>query len=307
MSAQRKGLIAGISAYLFWGLFPIYWRSLSPTTPVELLAHRIIWAFACVGVVMLILRRLGEVRAALGSWKRFGVMVAASFAIAVNWGLFIWAVNNGRTIEASLGYFVMPLVIVLFGVLFVGERLRPMQWVAMAIAAVAVVVLTIEVGRFPWLALCLAMSFGTYSLLKKLSPTPAMTGLFVETLVLLPVALAAWGVFILRGESTFGQHGSAHTLLLVGVGAVTFVPLLLFSIAAQAISLTTVGLLQYINPTIQLAVGVFVFHEPMPAMRWMGFAIVWLALVVFSIDAVRRTRSQRRNELADVADATTGT
>ncbi len=303
MNAHRKGLIAGIAAYLLWGLFPIYWRSLSPSTPVELLAHRVIWAFVCVGVILLVVRRFGEVREALGTWRRFLVMLAASVAIAINWGLFIWGVNNGHTVEVSLGYFVMPLVIVLFGVIFVGERLRPAQWVAMAIAAVAVIVQTIEVGRFPWLGLSLAMSFGTYSLLKKLSPTPAVTGLFVETLVLLPAALAVWGWFILSGQATFGQYGAAHTLQVIGVGAVTFVPLLLFTIATQSIPLTTVGLLQYINPTIQLFIGVFLFHEPMPAMRWLGFVIVWCALVIFSIDAVRHNRRQRRGELADIAQA----
>lgn len=303
MSAHRKGLIAGIAAYLLWGLFPIYWRSLAPSTPVELLAHRVIWAFVCVGVILLVVRRFGEVREALGTWRRFLVMLAASVAIAINWGLFIWGVNNGHTVEVSLGYFVMPLVIVLFGVIFVGERLRPAQWVAMGIAAVAVIVQTVEVGRFPWLGLSLAMSFGTYSLLKKLSPTPAVTGLFVETLVLLPAALAVWGWFILNGQATFGQYGATHTLQVIGVGAVTFVPLLLFTIATQSIPLTTVGLLQYINPTIQLFIGVFLFREPMPAMRWLGFVIVWCALVIFSVDAVRHNRRQRRGELADIAQA----
>lgn len=299
MTTERKGLLAGLLAYTIWGLFPIYWRALAPAGPVELLGHRILWAAVAVGVILLVLRRFGEVGAALRNRRTALVMTGASIAICVNWGLFIWGVNNGYVIEVSLGYFINPLLSVVLGVVFFGERLRRGQWVALGIAVVAVVWLTIDYGRPPWIALALALSFGAYGALKKLTPMAPLPGLMVETLVLLPVAVLLLVLVGVQGHAEFGHHGWVNTTLILTVGLVTAGPLVLFAVAAKNIPLTTVGLLQYITPTLQLLCGVLLFGEHMTPSRWVGFGIVWLALAVFSADALadsRRARSERRAE-----------
>lgn len=306
MSKERKGLLAGVAAYLIWGLFPLYWRSMTPATPLELLAHRVVWAVLWVGLLLLVMRRWREVFAVFRNRRTAWILVAASIAIGLNWGLFIYGVNAGRTIEVSLGYYINPLVSVVLGVWFFAEKLRPMQWLALAIASIAVIVLTIEVGSFPYLGISLALSFGLYGGLKKLSPTPPMIGLMVEALILLPAAIALLSYLVISGKSSFGHHGIVHVILIVLMGLVTAVPLILFAVSAQSIPLSTVGLLQYLTPSMQLILGVAVFHEPMSPARWVGFAIVWTALAVFSVDALRNARRDRRtraDELAATADA----
>lgn len=306
MSKERKGLLAGVAAYLIWGLFPLYWRSMTPATPLELLAHRVVWAVLWVGLLLLVMRRWREVFAVFRNRRTAWILVAASVAIGLNWGLFIYGVNAGRTIEVSLGYYINPLVSVVLGVWFFAEKLRPMQWLALAIASIAVIVLTIEVGSFPYLGISLALSFGLYGGLKKLSPTPPMIGLMVEALILLPAAIALLSYLVISGKSSFGHHGIVHVILIVLMGLVTAVPLILFAVSAQSIPLSTVGLLQYLTPSMQLILGVAVFHEPMSPARWVGFAIVWTALAVFSVDALRNARRDRRtraDELAATADA----
>ena len=214
--------------------------------------------------------------------------------IAVNWGTYIWGVNNGHVVETSLGYFINPLVTVLMGVVVLGERLRTMQWVAMGIATVAVVGLTVEYGRPPWVALVLAFSFGSYGLAKKKANTGAVESLTVETLVLAPVAAGYLLWLGAQGTSTFTTEGAGHVLLVVGTGVVTAIPLICFGAAATRVSMTTIGLLQYVAPTIQFALGVFLFGEPMPAMRWVGFTLVWLALAIFTFEALTYRRRQLR-------------
>lgn len=304
MSEERKGLLAGLGAWVLWGLFPLYWRSMKPASPLELLAHRVLWSVVLVAILLLVLRRWRQVWKVFGDRRSAWILVAASVAIGANWGLFIYGVNADRTIEVSLGYYINPLVSVLIGVLFFAERLRPLQWAAIAIASLAVVVITVEVGSFPLLGLALAFSFGLYGGLKKLSPTPPLVGLMVEALVLLPAALGMLGYLIVRGESNFGRHGFTHVLLIVLMGVVTAVPLVLFAVSAQSIPLSTLGLMQYITPSMQLILGVAVFHEPMATAQWIGFAIVWTALAIFSYDALRNARRERRTRADELAAAT---
>ncbi len=214
--------------------------------------------------------------------------------ITFNWGGYIWGVNNDRVVETSLGYFINPLVTVLMGVLILGERLRQLQWVAMVVAFVAVVVLTIDYGRPPWIALLLAFSFGTYGLLKKQAGVGAVESITVETVVLTPFALAYVVWLTAAGQSNFGSHGVGHALLFTTTGIITAVPLMLFGAAAIRVSMVSLGLLQYLAPTIQFALGLLVFHEEMPASRWIGFGLVWVALVMFTVEAVNHRRRQLR-------------
>lgn len=286
MTTERKGFLAGLAAYGLWGVFPIYWRALAPVGPLELLGHRIIWASVAVGIFILAARRWREVRAVLSNRRTTLIMTGASITIGINWGLFIWGVNNGYIVEVALGYFINPLMSIVIGVVLFKEKLRRWQWVAIGIAVAGVIVLAIDYGRPPWIALALAVSFATYGTLKKLTPVAPMPGLLVETLVLLPFAAAILLVVGLHGSAEFGQHGWLNTTLILTVGIATAIPLLLFAVAAQSIPLTTVGLLQYITPTGQLLIGVLLYHEAMPVGRWIGFSIVWLALAVFTVDAL---------------------
>jgi chloramphenicol-sensitive protein RarD len=291
---RRAGILSGLSAYGLWGVFPLYFPLLKPAGGVEIVAHRVLWSLLFVGLLLTVLHRWGQVRAILRNRRALLVLAAASVLIAVNWLVFVYGVNSGHVVETSLGYFINPLVSVLLGVVFFAERLRPLQWVAVGIAAVAVVVLTVDYGHPPWIALALAASFGMYGLMKKLVRVEAAPGLFVETaIVALPAAVA---VVLLqaRGEGHFASAGAGHALLLAGSGVATAVPLLLFAAAARRIPLSTVGLLQYVTPLLQLSIGVFVDDEPMPPARLVGFSIVWLALAVFSIDSLRTARASAR-------------
>jgi chloramphenicol-sensitive protein RarD len=277
-----------------WGLFPLYWPLLEPAGAVEILAHRIFWSLAVMLVLVLVAGRLRHLRALVADRRTRGILTLAAVVIAVNWGTYIWGVNNGHVVETSLGYFINPLVTVLMGVVILGERLRNLQWIALGIAALAVIGLTIEYGRPPWVALVLAFSFGSYGLAKKKANVGAVESLTVETLVLAPVAAAYILWLAAQGTSTFGTEGAGHALLIVTTGIVTAVPLICFGAAATRVSMTTIGLLQYLAPTIQFALGVLVFHEAMPPMRWVGFGLVWIALVMFTYEAVTYRRRQLR-------------
>jgi chloramphenicol-sensitive protein RarD len=235
-----------------------------------------------------------HLRAVVDERRTFGILAVAAAVIAVNWGTYIWGVNNGHVVETSLGYFINPLVTVLMGVVILGERLRRLQWVALGIATLAVVGLTVEYGRPPWVALALAFSFGSYGLAKKKANVGAVESLTVETLVLSPVAAGYILWLVEHHTSTFGSEGATHGLLIVTTGLVTAVPLICFGAAATRVPMTTIGLLQYLAPTIQFALGVLLFHEAMPPMRWVGFALVWLALVLFTYEAVTNRRRQLR-------------
>jgi chloramphenicol-sensitive protein RarD len=291
---RRVGVLTGLGAYLLWGLSPLYFPLLKPAGGVEIVANRVVWSLLFIALLLSVVRGWGQVRAAFADRRTLGVLTLAAVLIVVNWLVFVYGVNSGHVVETSLGYFINPLVSVLLGVVVFGERLRRLQWVAVAAAAVAVVVLTVDYGRPPWIALTLAGSFGLYGLMKKLVQVEAAPGLFVETVLVVLPALVVMGVLEARGSATFGHAGAVNALLLVGSGIATAIPLLLFAAAARRVPLSTVGLLQYVNPLMQLAIGVFVFSEPMPPARLAGFAIVWFALVVFTADSLRTAHSNRR-------------
>ncbi|MDP9443809.1 MAG: EamA family transporter RarD [Actinomycetota bacterium] len=294
MSEQRRGFLLGVAAYLLWGLFPLYWPLLEPATPLEILAHRIAWTLVVVVALLALGGRMGRLRAVLADPARRWTLASAAVLIAANWFAYIWGVNNERVVETALGYFITPLVTVLLGVLVLHERLRPLQWAALGMASVAVVWLTVEYGRLPWVAMVLAGSFAAYGLAKKQAGVGAVEGLTVETVVLAPAALLYLATLQGSGEAAFGQYGAGHVLLLVGTGVVTAVPLLCFGAAATRVPLTTIGLLQYIAPMAQFLLGVFVLHEDMTAARWGGFVLVWLALAIFTSEALARHRRQLR-------------
>ena len=293
MSHARKGLIAGIAAYSLWGLFALYWRMLDSVGAIELVAHRIVWAFVTIGVIVIALRRLGDVKEALRNRKTALILGIASLSIGVNWAMFVWGVNAGHTIEVSLGAFTTPLINVALGVIIFKERLGVLQWCALGIAAAALVYLAVDYGRPPWLALGIGVTFSAYSLLKKVAPTAPLPGLLTETIVLLPIALLVLTLIGVRGETQFGQHGIVNTLLVITVGLVTALPLVLFAYSAQIVPLSTVGILQYITPTMQLLTGVFIFREEMPVERLIGFCLVWIALILYTYDALRRMSRSR--------------
>ncbi len=303
MDERRRGTAAGLSAYLLWGCFPLYFPLLEPAGGLEIVAHRVVWSLLFVALLLTVLRRWALVRAAVTDRRTMLVLAGASLLIAANWLVFVYGVNSGHVVETSLGYFVNPLVSVLLGVVVFSERLRPLQWTAVGLAAVAVVVLTVDYGRPPWIALTLAATFGAYGLLKKLVRVEAAPGLLVETLVALVPALVVLGVLQATGRGTAGTEGAGHLLLLMASGVATAVPLLLFAAAARRIPLSTVGLLQYVTPLMQLALGVFVFHEPMPPARLAGFAIVWAALAVFTVDSLRSARAAGRRAAVEQVPA----
>lgn len=281
-------------------MFPLYWPLLEPAGAVEILAHRIVWSLVTMAVLVVALGRLGAVRRMPGSGRTVRLLTLAACLITVNWVVYIWGVNNGHVVETALGYFINPLVTVLMGVLILGERLRRLQWMAVGVAALAVVVLTVDYGRPPWVALALALSFGSYGLCKKQAGAPAIESITYETLVVGPLAAAYVAWLVLTGDSHFASHGAGHALLFVGTGVVTAVPLICFGGAAIRVPMTTLGLLQYLTPLLQFALGVLYFHENMPAGRWAGFGLVWVALAIFTADSLRQRRRTPRPD-AEVA------
>jgi chloramphenicol-sensitive protein RarD len=294
VTGPRRGAVFAAGAYLLWGLFPLYWPLLLPSSPLEVLAHRVLWSLAVVLVLLAVLRRLGGLRAAVADRGRLLRLALAAVVIAVNWGTYIYGVTSDQVVETSLGYFVNPIVTVLLGVLVLKERLRPAQWAAMGLALFAVLVLTVANGSPPWIALVLAFSFGAYGLLKKTAGVAAVEGLAVETAVLLPVAALFLGYLSVTGAATFGSEGVDHAALLALSGVITAIPLLLFGAAASRVSLTTLGVLQYLAPTIQFLLGVLVFDEPLPPVRLLGFLLVWAGLALFTADLLRHHRRQLR-------------
>jgi chloramphenicol-sensitive protein RarD len=294
MSEQRAGLVYGIAAYGLWGAFPLFWPLLEPAGAMEILAHRMVWSFVVVSVILLALRRWSWVPRLLREPRRLALLAAAAAAISVNWGLYIWGVNSGHIVETSLGYFINPLVTVMLGVIVLRERLRPAQYAALAVAGVAVLFLAVENGSPPWIALVLAFSFGTYGLLKKTAVVGALEGLTVETAVLAPLALVYLVVLSATGDGTFTTDGVWHPMLLALTGLVTAVPLLFFGAAASRVPLTTLGVLQYLAPTMQFLLGVLFFHESLGVARLLGFCLVWIALCVFTADLLTQRRRQVR-------------
>lgn len=282
-------MLLGAAAYLLWGLFPLYFPLLEPAGAGEVLAHRIVWSVLVVAVVVVLTGRWARIRSI--TVRQRVLLAIAAVLLSVNWLTYVFAVMSDQVIEASLGYFINPLVTVALGVVILGERLSAAGWAAVLLAILAVVVLTISYGHLPWIALVLACSFALYGLLKKQADVAPVESLGIETAVLILPA-AGYVLWLTAGDGVaFGTQGWGHALLMVGLGLVTAVPLLLFGAAATSIPLVTLGLLQYITPSLQFLIGWAVFHEAMPVTRWVGFGLVWIALVVFSADTFMRFRT----------------
>lgn len=280
---MKKGILYGIGAYALWGFFPIYWKLLHHVPALQLLGHRIGWSFLLLAAMIWVRGEWPELRAALNK-RTWGIYTIAAVLIGLNWLTYVWAVNAGYIVETSLGYFINPLFSVLMGVIFLRERLRPAQWVPVGVAAAGVVYLTFVYGRLPWIALALACTFGLYGLVKKLAPLGSLYGLTLETGILFIPAFL-YLIFMERsGQGAFLHTGLLSDALMVGAGVVTTIPLLMFASAARSIPLTMVGILQYIAPTLQFLLGVFVYKEPFDHAHLLGFSIVWLALILFWVE-----------------------
>ncbi|MCW4355474.1 EamA family transporter RarD [Hoyosella sp. YIM 151337] len=286
--APADGVAFGAGAYACWGMFPAFFGLLAASAPLEILAHRIVWTAV---LMVLVVAMFGRIRPffAMGG-RSWGLVAAASLFITINWGVYIFGVVTGRVVETALGYFINPLVSVVFGVLLFRERLSRAQLVAVVIAVTAVVVLTLDYGRPPVIALCLAFSFAMYGVVKKVMPLDPRLSVAGEALIAAPFALGFLIVLGVAGSATFVSEGPAHAALLIAAGPVTAVPLLLFAVAVQRVPLVTMGILQYLTPALQMAWGILVLREDMPASRWLGFALIWCALAVFTADSVRRAR-----------------
>lgn len=288
---NNKGIWYAIGAYSLWGLFPIYWKWLQAVPAIQLIGHRISWSFIMLMIVILVTKQWSAFRSNL-TWKRLAIYMATGLLLSVNWLIYVWGVNQGYVVETSLGYFINPLLSVMMGVIFLREKLRPAQWLPIGLAAVGVIYLTKAYGSLPWIALSLAFSFGTYGLLKKISPLGSLFGLTLETgMVFIPAV--TYLIFAeSQGKGAFLHAGVVSNLLMVGAGLVTVVPLLMFSSAIQRIPLTLIGILQYITPTMQFLLGVLVYKEAFPTARLIGFSIIWLALIIFWLEGVLVNRAQ---------------
>ena len=290
MSKNKLGLLFGVSAYSLWGAFPLYWPLLEPANPLEIVSHRAVWTLVFCFIVLAATKAL---KSTLATLKRPMVAVKlflTSMLISINWLVYIWATNNEHVVEASLGYYINPLIIIGFGVIFLKEKMRPLQWASVAIASIGVLVLTVDYGRLPWIALALAISWGSYGLIKKQLGLGALEGLAIETLISSVFYLAYLLYIGNQGTGQFG-HSWGLTALLISAGAVTAIPLLLFNGSTNRLPFTTIGLLQYITPTLQFSIGVWVLNEDMPTARWIGFLIIWAALVTLAFDLVKSSRT----------------
>lgn len=296
---QRRttvGIGFAVSAYVLWGFLPLYFAALAPAGAIEVVAWRVLLSLVFCAALLTLTRGWQALRVITRDLRTMLIMGAAGVFILINWLVYVFAALSGHVVEASLGYFANPIVTVLIGVIVLRERLRPLQWAAISISALAVAVLAVNYGQFPWIALTLAFSFGFYGFIKKQvgGRVDAISGLTIETAWLAPIAAGAVVVIALNGQLVMGTAGGAHTALLVLAGGITAIPLLLFAAAARRLPLVYLGLTQYLAPVIQFLIGVFVFLEDMPLARWLGFALVWVALVVLSVDMLRNGRATRR-------------
>ena len=296
------GLAFAIAAYGLWGFLPLYFSVLAPAGAIEIVAWRILLSLAFCALLLTVTRGWGALVVILRDRRTVLILGAAGVFVLVNWVVYVFATLTDHVVEASLGYFTNPIVTVLLGVLVLREKLRPLQWAAIAISAVAVLVLAINYGQFPWIALALAFSFGLYGFIKKQvgGRVDAISGLTIETAWLAPLAGIVVGILSANGELVMGSQGAIHTSLLLAAGVITAVPLLLFAAAARRLPLVYIGLSQYLAPVMQFLIGVFLFHEEMPLARWLGFALVWVALIVLTVDMLRSNRSSRRASLEPV-------
>jgi chloramphenicol-sensitive protein RarD len=292
---MNKGILAGIGAYIFWGLFPIYWRLLEQDPAIEILAHRMVWSLVFMAVILTIQKEWAWLKHAMRNRRTVMIYTLAAVLLALNWYTYIWAVNAGFVVEASLGYFINPLVNFLLGVIFLGEKLRRWQVAAVILAALGVVYLTVSYGSLPWISLVLAFTFATYGLIKKTASLESMHGFSLETIVLFLPAMAYLLYRDASGVGAFIHQGWVVTVLLILAGPVTSIPLLLFGYAARRIPLSMLGFIQYITPTLQFLLGVFVYFEPFPKARLVGFCIIWLALLLYSLEGVLFNRKPKAN------------
>jgi chloramphenicol-sensitive protein RarD len=304
MGEERRGYLYGLTAYVLWGFFPIYFKLLAPSPPLEILAHRVIWSVLFIGVVLLVARNRSFLGRILRDRRLLGGITLAAVLIGVNWATYIYGVNSSRVVETALGYFITPLLVVLLGVTVQRERLRLWQWIAVGVGGLAVAVLTVDYGHLPYIALTLAASFGSYSLIKKRLSLPPAEGLFVESAVLAVPALGYLSWLNATGGAEFGHVSAGHTVLMLLSGVATAVPLLLFAGAANRVPLVGIGILQYVAPILQLACGVLLFHEPMPPARLAGFGLVWIALIIFTVNGLRGARAAKGRTAAASAAAT---
>jgi chloramphenicol-sensitive protein RarD len=289
---MNKGMRYAIGAYISWGVLPIYWKWLHHVPALQLISHRILWSFLALVVVILLTHQWKEFRQAVFAPRVLRLYTAAALLIGVNWLTYVWAVNAGHIVETSLGYFINPLLSVLMGVIFLREHLRPRQWVPLGLAAAGVLYLTFAYGSLPWIALTLAVSFGVYGLVKKIAPLGSLYGLTLETGILLIPAFCYLLYSDTRGSGAFLHTGTSSDFLMIGAGLVTTIPLLMFASAAQRISLSLVGILQYIAPTLQLLVGVIIYKEPFTHIQFIGYGIIWVALILFATDGYLAYRAK---------------
>jgi len=281
----NKGILSGIGAYILWGMFPLYWKFLQQVPALQIIGHRIVWSFIFLIIIIISSKQWKNLRSAVSSKKVLGIYLTASALLTVNWLVYVWGVNAGRIVETSLGYFINPLFSVLLGIVFLKEKLRLMQWIPVILAAAGVIYLTVDYGRVPWIALTLAFTFGLYGLVKKIAPLDSLFGLTFETAIAFPLAMTYLIVVTSRGAGSFPNGNIPIDLLLIATGIITSVPLLLFAYAARNIPLSTVGILQYIAPSLQFLIGVAVYREDFGKTDMVGFGLVWTALLIFSIES----------------------
>ena len=286
-SETSRGVVYAVGAYFCWGMFPLYWKPLETIAPVQILCHRLLWSALFLALVLTVKSHWGWLGAILRTPKKLAIFTLSSSMLSLNWLLYIWAVNSGHIVESSLGYFINPLVNVILGRLVLGERLGPLQKGAVALAAVGVGWMALQLGSFPWVSLGLALTFGLYGLLRKQAPLPSLEGLSLETFLMAPLALSVLLWFEWRGQGSFGHQPRQFDLMLIGAGVVTSVPLLLFANGVRRLKLATIGLIQYISPTLQLLLGVLVYHEAFDTARAIGFAFIWAGLLIYTLGSVR--------------------
>ncbi len=297
MKHHRVGLLLGVGAYLIWGLFPLYWPLLEPANSIEIVAHRAIWTFVFCIALLITTGKLPATFALLKDRRILLRLLASTILISINWLVYIWGVNSGHVVECALGYYINPLLIIAFGVILLNEKMRRLQWISVSIAAIGVLVLAIDYGRPPWIAIALATSWGTYGLVKKQLGLGALEGLAIET----TLSLVPYGAYLVwlghRGTGQFGHHFGLTSLLILA-GVVTAIPLLMFNGSTNRLNFTVIGLLQYITPTVQFLIGVLIRHEAMTTGRWIGFLIVWVALFTLGYDLVK-SGSSSNNSFAE--------
>jgi chloramphenicol-sensitive protein RarD len=297
---KKNGTLAAFLAYVLWGVLPVYWHGLKGVSPAEILAHRIVWSLVFILLVLTLTRRWEWLRDLVrrpGAYSRF---VVTAILLAINYGVYLWANNSGHLVEASLGYFINPLVNVLLGMVFLHERLRKWQAIAVAIALLGVVYLTVNLGRLPWVALTLALTFGTYGLLRKTGKLGSIEGSTLEMLLLFVPSVAYLIVAGNQGTGALGRSDAGAMLLLLGAGAATMIPMLLFNYGARYVTMITLGLLQYIAPTLQFLIGVFLFNEPFDQARLAGFLVIWLALAIYWMEGFARYRRRNSTQMTQI-------